>query len=52
MGAASNTGVEGNSWSSSISGTNRIYLLFDMQRLLCSSPVNCAHGFQLRCLSE
>ncbi len=45
-------GNDGYSSSSSVNGTNGLYLGFFTQNLYSSRAYSCAHGIQLRCLSE
>ncbi|WP_294599297.1 hypothetical protein [uncultured Rikenella sp.] len=45
-------GSNGFSYSSSVSGSNGVYLHFVVTYLNPSSAGYRAHGFQLRCLSE
>ena len=45
-------GHGGYSWSSSVSGTNGVYLYFSYAGLYPSSASNRAYGFQVRCLQE
>ncbi|WP_304709320.1 hypothetical protein [uncultured Rikenella sp.] len=45
-------GNDGYSSSSSVNGTNGLYLGFFTQNLYSSRAYSCAHGLQLRCLSE
>ncbi|WP_297624723.1 hypothetical protein [uncultured Rikenella sp.] len=52
MGALTNVGNNGYSWSSSFSGTSGVFLNFNTQNLNPSNVNNRGHGLQLRCLSE
>ncbi|WP_300829057.1 hypothetical protein [uncultured Rikenella sp.] len=45
-------GNHGFSWSSTVSGTNGMYLNFFVTWLGPSSAYYRAYGFQLRCLSD
>ncbi|WP_298081218.1 hypothetical protein [uncultured Rikenella sp.] len=51
MGALTNVGNNGYSWSSSFSGTSGVFLNFNTQNLNPSNVNNRGHGLQLRCLS-
>ncbi|WP_300646449.1 hypothetical protein [uncultured Rikenella sp.] len=45
-------GDYGYSWSSAVSGTYGVFLLFGTQALLPSNVYYRGHGLQLRCLSH
>ena len=49
-GVARETGNNGFSWSSTVSGTNGYYLNFNPTNLNPSNANNRGHGFQVRCL--
>ena len=51
-GALNGVGSNGYSWASTVSGTNGMYLGFDVTWLHPSNAGSRAYGFQLRCLSE
>ncbi|WP_294599848.1 hypothetical protein [uncultured Rikenella sp.] len=51
-GALSNVGNNGYSWSSTVSGTNGLFLYFDTPGLYTGYSGTRTYGFQLRCLSE
>ncbi len=51
-GALWNVGSNGYSWSSSVSGTNGLYLHFDATNLYPSTTAHRGHGFQVRCLQH
>ncbi|WP_300728666.1 hypothetical protein [uncultured Rikenella sp.] len=51
-GALSNVGNDGFSYSSSVSGSNGVYLGFNVTYLNPSRANSRAYGLQLRCLSE
>ena len=50
FGALVNVGNNGFSWSSSVSGSNGVYLNFNTTNLNPSNVNNRAHGLQVRCL--
>ena len=52
LGALASVGNHGFSYSSSVSGSNGVYLDFNVTSLSPSFASSRAHGFQLRCLSE
>ncbi|WP_294600414.1 hypothetical protein [uncultured Rikenella sp.] len=45
-------GNEGNSWSSTVSGVNSVYLRFVSYATQPTFALSRGFGFQLRCLSE
>ncbi len=51
-GALSSVGTDGFSYSSSVSGSNGVYLAFTVAYLNPSNADSRAYGLQLRCLSE
>ncbi len=51
-GVLSNVGTYGFSYSSSVSGSNGVYLDFNVTHLYSSFAYPRGYGFQLRCLSE
>ncbi|WP_299457482.1 hypothetical protein [uncultured Rikenella sp.] len=52
LGSLLSVGSNGYSWSSTVSGTNGMYLNFNVAWLYPSNANGHAYGFQLRCLSE
>ncbi|MDE5944587.1 MAG: hypothetical protein K2G93_03260 [Rikenella sp.] len=47
-----NVGVNGYSWSSTVTGSGNYFLDFNYSGILPNNGNHCTYGFQTRCLQE